>query len=63
MRINPTLIAAAGAIALSACTHTVKLEPSDKPIKIDLNVNITQEVRIILEREVEDLIENNPDLF
>lgn len=63
MRFNPILIAAAGAIALSACTHTVKLEPSDKPIKIDLNVNITQEVRIKLEREVEELIANNPDLF
>ena len=35
----------------------------DKPIKIDLNVNITQEVRIKLDREVTDLIANNPDLF
>lgn len=63
MRFTPVLLAAAGAMALSACTHTVRLEPSDKPIKIDLNVNITQEVRIKLEREVEDLIANNPDLF
>lgn len=63
MRFTPVILAAAGAIVLSACTHTVRLEPSDKPIKIDLNVNITQEVRIKLEREVEDLIANNPDLF
>ncbi|MFN4025011.1 MAG: YnbE family lipoprotein [Hyphomonas sp.] len=63
MRFMPIILAAAGAVALSACTHTVRLEPSDKPIKIDLNVNITQEVRIKLEREVEDLIANNPDLF
>ncbi|WP_349679570.1 YnbE family lipoprotein [Hyphomonas sp. UBA3601] len=39
------------------------MEPSDKPIKIDLNVNITQEVRVILDKEVEDLIADNPDLF
>ncbi|OZB14591.1 MAG: hypothetical protein B7X53_13495 [Hyphomonas sp. 34-62-18] len=47
----------------SFCLHTVKLEPSDKPIKIDLNVNITQEVRIKLDREVSELIADNPDLF
>ena len=49
--------------ALVACTPTVRIEPSDKPIKIDLNVNITQEVRVILDKEVEDLIADNPDLF
>nr|WP_290483473.1 YnbE family lipoprotein [Hyphomonas sp. UBA3601] len=32
-------------------------------MKIDLNVNITQEVRVILDKEVEDLIADNPDLF
>lgn len=63
MRFKPVILAAVGAIALSACTHVVKLEPSDKPIKIDLNVNITQEVRIKLDREVSDLIASNPDLF
>ncbi|MBY9065408.1 YnbE family lipoprotein [Hyphomonas sp. WL0036] len=63
MRLQPVILAAAGAIALAACTHTIKLEPSDKPIKIDLNVNITQEVRIKLDREVSELIDDNPDLF
>jgi len=62
MRMTPALLAAA-AIAAAACTHTVRLEPSDKPFKIDLNVNITQELRITLEREVAELIANNPDLF
>ncbi|MEP1600123.1 MAG: YnbE family lipoprotein [Hyphomonas sp.] len=28
-----------------------------------MNVNITQEVRVILDKEVEDLIADNPDLF
>lgn len=62
MRITPVLLAAA-ALGAAACTHTVRLEPSDKPFKIDMNVNITQELRITLEREVSDLIANNPDLF
>jgi len=41
----------------------LRIEPSDKPIKIDLNVKIDQTVRIQLDREVEDLIASNPDLF
>ena len=50
------------AIALSACA-TVKVEAPDEPIEINLNVKIEQEVRIKLDREIEDLIENNPDIF
>lgn len=48
---------------LMACSPTVKIEPSDKPIVINLNVKIDQEVRVRLDKDVEDLIANNPDLF
>ncbi|MEZ5946552.1 MAG: YnbE family lipoprotein [Hyphomonas sp.] len=61
MSFRTPLLAGAGLAVLAACVHTVKIEPSDKPIKIDLN--ITQEVRIILDKQVEDLIADNPDLF
>lgn len=57
------LLAVVSAAALAACTPTVRIEPSDKPIRIDLNVKIDQTVRIQLEREVENLINSNPDLF
>jgi len=40
-----------------------KIEPSEKPIVINLNVKIDQEVRVRLDKDVEDLIANNPDLF
>ncbi|MEO1243060.1 MAG: YnbE family lipoprotein [Pseudomonadota bacterium] len=49
-------------MALSACT-TVKLEGGDKPIEVNLNVKIDQEVRVKLDREIEDLIADNPDIF
>ncbi len=48
---------------ISACTITHKIEPAAEPIRIDLNVKIDQEVRVRLDREVEDLIADNPDLF
>jgi citrate lyase gamma subunit len=63
MAYQRILLAAASAAALAACTPTIRIEPSDKPIKIDLNVKIDQTVRIQLDREVEDLIASNPDLF
>ena len=50
------------AIALSACT-TVKLEGGDKPIEVNLNVKIDQEVRVKLDREIETLIAENPNIF
>jgi hypothetical protein len=63
MAYQRLLLVAASAVTLAACTPTVRIEPSDKPIRIDLNVKIDQTVRIQLDREVEDLIASNPDLF
>lgn len=59
MRLYPVLAAA----LVIACSPTVKIEAPDKPIVINLNVKIEQEVRIKIDREVEDLLETNPDIF
>ncbi len=57
----------AGVIGLTsiagACQPKVQIVAPDKPIEINLNVKIDQEVRIRLDKEVEDLITQNPDLF
>ena len=58
-----TALAGSTLFALIACSPTVKVEPPDKPIVINLNVKIEQEVRIRLERDVEDLIAQNDELF
>ena len=62
MRLFPLLFAG---VALCACAPTVKIEAPDKPIEINLNINlkIDQEVRLKLDDGVEDLITSNPDLF
>lgn len=54
-------IFAAGLV--SSCTPTVRLEVPEKPITINLNVKIEQEVRIKLEEGVEEVVEENPDIF
>ncbi len=56
----------AGIMAMSslvACTHTIKVEPSDKPIVININLNIQQEIRVRLDKDIEDILTNNPDVF
>ena len=57
-----TVIAAFGLVA-AACTPTVKVQAPDKPIEIHMKLEITQEVRIKLDKEVEDLIGSRDDIF
>ena len=50
-------------LCLMACSPTVKVEAPDEPIVINLNVKIEQEVRVRVERDVESLIADNPNVF
>jgi len=56
-------LAVAVAMSVAACTPTVRIEASDKPITINLNVKIDQEIRVRLDKDLEDAIAKNPDLF
>lgn len=47
----------------TACTPTVKVEAPDKPIEINLNVNIEQRVKVEIDRDVKQAIKNNKDIF
>jgi hypothetical protein len=53
----------AAAIGASACTPTVQIVAPDKPITINLNVKIDQEIRYKIDKDLEDAIAANPDLF
>ncbi|WP_374307086.1 YnbE family lipoprotein [Dongia sp.] len=48
---------------VAACNPTVKVEAPDKPIVINLNVKIEQEVRIKVDKDVDNLVSSNPNLF
>lgn len=51
------------ALSVTACSPTVKVQAPDKPIEINLNVKIQQEVRVKVERDLEDAFMDDPDLF
>jgi hypothetical protein len=46
--------------ALGGC---IQVRAPDKPIEINLNVKIQQEVVVRLQQDAKDLIQNNPELF
>jgi ABC-type uncharacterized transport system auxiliary subunit len=54
------LAAAALATPLAGC---ISVSPPDKPIEINLNVKIEQEVLVRLQRDVEQIIRQNPQDF
>jgi len=60
-RIVMTLIPLAGLV--SACTPTVRVQPPEKPIEINMNVNIKHEILVRVEREVEQLFDKDKGLF
>jgi len=70
VRLKGMKIRAAGVAAgvglmltLGACNPTVKIEAPDKPIEINLNIKIDQQVRVKVDRELDDVLAKNPDLF
>lgn len=50
-------------LALAACQPSVKLEAPDKPIVINLNVKVEEEIRVRIDRDVEELLQENDALF
>lgn len=56
-----------GAIALgfaaTACTPTVKVETPDKPITINMNINISHEIRVKVDKDLESAFDKNADIF
>ena len=49
-----------GALALSGC---VSVKAPDKPIVIELNINIRQEVVYRLSEDAKNTIKSNPEIF
>jgi len=54
------LIPASMAFLVTGC---VTLAAPEKPIEINLNINIKQEVIVKLQKDAQDIISNNPELF
>lgn len=50
-------------VVTAACQPKVAIEAPKDPIVINLNVKIEQEVRVKVEKDVDDLFSENDDIF
>jgi uncharacterized GH25 family protein len=56
MNKNSLLRASSLVFVAAACTHHVKIEPSDKPFVVNLNVKIDHEVKLQIKEQNQDLL-------
>jgi YnbE-like lipoprotein len=54
---------AAGIAAALPLTGCITVRPPDKPIEVNLNVDIKQEVLVRLQQDVQQMIQKNPQAF
>ena len=45
------------------CTPKVQIAPPEEPIVINLNVKIEHEIRVKVDKDLENLFEENEELF
>jgi len=48
---------------VSACTPTVQVAVPDKPIEINLNIKIEHEIRVKVDKELDEIFEEDSELF
>ena len=63
--MNKMVLAPYGALvsAIVMLPGCIQIAAPDKPIEINLNVNVKQEVVVRLQKDADDFIANNPELF
>ncbi|HEV2866405.1 MAG TPA: YnbE family lipoprotein [Allosphingosinicella sp.] len=59
-RLAKSLAASAALLPLGGC---VEVTAPERPIEINLNINIRQEVVVRLQEDVRELIQQNPGVF
>ena len=58
-----SLTPVAALVLIGSLSGCVQVAAPDKPIEINLNINIRQEVVVRLQEDVRDLIKKNPGVF
>jgi hypothetical protein len=63
MTMNRVIILLVLFASLVGCSPTVQLAAPKEPIEINLNVKIQHEIRIQVDKELEDMFDKNSDVF
>ncbi len=63
LRTSTLLYLAVLTLLLGGCAPTVRLQAPEKPIEINMTLNIKHEILVKVEKEVEQLFDANKGLF
>jgi hypothetical protein len=50
-------------LIVTGCTPTVQVKAPEEPITINLNVKIEHEIRVKVDKELDDLFDEDSELF
>ena len=57
------ILVVCGAVTLQSCTPRVEVAPPEKPITINLNVKIDHEIRVKVDKDLENAFSDQSELF
>jgi len=60
--LTATMLVFSG-LCISGCSPTVRVEAPDKPITINMNIRIDHEIRVRVDRDIDNLVEKRKDIF
>lgn len=63
MKLQPAVAVLMSVLWVTACSPTVQMQAPDKPIEINMNVKIEHEIRVKVEKDIEQMLEQNQELF
>ncbi|OIO72955.1 MAG: YnbE family lipoprotein [Zetaproteobacteria bacterium CG_4_9_14_3_um_filter_49_83] len=62
-KIRTAVLLLATLASLSACNPTVTVQAPDKPITINMNIKIEHEIRVKVEKDLENVLSDNSGLY
>ena len=62
-RVCITLLALSWIVALAACSPKVQVQAPTEPITINLNIKIEHEIKVQVDDDLEDLFDQDEDIF
>ncbi|MBL4900640.1 MAG: YnbE family lipoprotein [Colwellia sp.] len=60
--MDKVLIAVCAIFLVSACTHKIEVSAKE-PITINLNLKIDHEIRVKVDKELDDIFSDDSDIF
>lgn len=60
--LRATMLLLAG-LVIGGCSPTVKVQAPDKPITINMNIKIDHEIRVKVDRDIDNALNKRTDIF